>query len=129
MNTDLKSIFLYNLITEYMKGVSIMPKIYDLEYKEYVSRMVVEEGRKPAELARELIISDSALRRWVKEYKEKIGWVEKHAQKKKDQEPVIYKMPTDYEKELKAERKRNEQLERENRILKKSMHVFTENHE
>lgn len=112
-----------------MKGVSIMPKTYDLEYKEYVSRMVVEEGRKPAELARELNISDSALRRWVKEYKEKIGWVEKHVQKKKDQKPVIYKTPTDYEKELKAERKRNEQLERENKILKKAMHVFTENHE
>jgi len=44
MDTDLKSIFLYNLITEYMKGVSIMPKIYDLEYKEYVSRMVVGKG-------------------------------------------------------------------------------------
>jgi len=109
--------------------MSIMPKAYDLEYKEYVGRMVVEEGRKPAELARELNISDSALHRWVKEYKEKVGWVEKHVQKKKDQEPVIYTTPTDYEKELKTERKRNEQLQRENRIFKKAMHVFTENHE
>ena len=50
-------------------------------------------------------------------------------QEKKDQEPVIYKTPTDYEKELKVERKRNEQLERENRILKKTMHIFTENYE
>jgi len=82
MDTDLKPIFLYNLITEHMKGVSIMPKTYELKYKEYVSWMVVEEGWKPTELAREFNISDSALRRWLKEYKEKIGWVKKHVQKK-----------------------------------------------
>lgn len=112
-----------------MKGVSKMAKGYDLEYKEYVSRMVVEEGRKKAELARELGISPNSVRRWVRDYKDKIGWVEKHVQKKKDQETPVYKTPADYEKEIRDIQKKNEQLERENRILKKAMHVFTENHE
>jgi len=106
-----------------------MRKSYDLEYKEYVSRMVVEEDRSVSELSRELSISRSTLSDWVQDYKEKVGWVEKYEKKKKDQEPIVYKTPTDYEKELKAEREKNEQLERENNILKKAMHVFTENHE
>ena len=109
--------------------MSILPKKYDLEYKEYVSRMVVEEGRVQAELVRELGVSDSALRRWVREYKAKVGWVEKHDKKKKAQEPVIYKTPADYEKEAKEKDKIINRLERENQILKKAMHVFTENHE
>lgn len=106
-----------------------MAKVYDLEYKEYVSRMVVEEGRKVTELARELNISRTTLHQWVTDYKEKTGWVEKHQQRKKDQQSKVYKTPTDYEKELKEERKIRELLERENKILKKAMHVFTENHE
>lgn len=106
-----------------------MSKKFDLEYKEYVSRMVVEEGRKSSEIARELNISPSSLYRWVREYKKKIGWVEKHIQLKKDREVVVYKTPTDYEKEIAEIKKKNEQLERENNILKKAMHVFTENHE
>lgn len=106
-----------------------MSKSYDLEYKEYVSRMIVEEDRKVSELARELSISRTTLSGWVQDYKKKVGWVEKYEQKKKGQKPLVYKTPTDYEKELKAERKKNAQLERENKILKKAMHVFTENHE
>lgn len=106
-----------------------MSKRYDLEYKEYVSRMVVEEGRKISELARELDISRSALSTWVKDYKEKVGWVEKYEKKKKEQEPVIYNTPTDWENKYYAERKERERIERENLILKKAMHVFTENHE
>jgi len=106
-----------------------MRKNYDLEYKEYVSRMVVEEDRTVSELSRELSISRSTLSGWVQDYKEKIGWVEKYEQKKKDQEPVVYKTPTDYEKESKEKDKTIERLEKENKILKKAMHVFTENHE
>ncbi len=106
-----------------------MSQNYDLEYKEYVSRMVMEEDRTVSELSRELNISRTTLSGWVQDYKKKVGWFEKHEQKKKDQEPVIYKTPTDYEKEGKEKDKKIERLERENKILKKAMHVFTENHE
>lgn len=106
-----------------------MSQNYDLEYKEYVSRMVMEEDRTVSELFRELNISRTTLSGWVQDYKKKVGWFEKHEQKKKDQEPVIYKTPTDYEKEGKEKDKKIERLERENKILKKAMHVFTENHE
>jgi transposase len=106
-----------------------MSQNYDLEYKEYVSRMVMEEDRTVSELSRELNISRTTLSGWVQDYKKKVGWFEKHEQKKKDQEPVIYKTPTDYEKEGKEKDKKIERLERENKILEKAMHVFTENHE
>lgn len=106
-----------------------MPKTYDLEYREYVSRMVVEEGRKMAELSRELNISKTTITRWVRDYKQKTGWVEKHEQMKKEQQTAVYKTPTDYEKELKEQEKEIRRLSRENQILKKAMHVFTENHE
>ncbi len=106
-----------------------MSKRYDLEFKEYVSRMVLEEGRTVSELSRELNISRTTLSGWLQDYKKKVGWFEEHEQKKKDQEPVVYKTPTDYEKEGKEKDKKIERLEKENRILKKAMHVFTENHE
>jgi len=106
-----------------------MKKTYNLEYKEYVCRMVVEEGRKISELSRELDISRSALTKWVQEYKKDSGWVEKHEQQKKTQEKTIYKTPTDYEKEIKELKKDKEQLSEENQILKKAMHVFTESRE
>lgn len=106
-----------------------MPKTYDLEYKEYVCRMVVEEGRKISELTRELNVSRTTLDKWVKEYKEDNGWVEKHEHQKKEQEKTVYKTPSDYEKELKQKNKENEQLSEENKILKKAMHVFTASRE
>lgn len=106
-----------------------MSKEYDLEYKEYVCRMIVEEKRKKAELARELNISVTTLRRWEKEYEQKKGWVKRHNQKKKEQESPIYKTPADFEKELKEQEKEITRLSRENQILKKAMHVFTESQE
>ena len=106
-----------------------MPKRYSLEYKEYLSRMIVEKGRRMSELAREQEVSPSTLRKWVIAYKDKTGWVEKQAQQQRAQKKAVYKTPTDYEKELKNQAKEIERLSRENQILKKAMHVFTENHE
>lgn len=106
-----------------------MSEVYELEYREYVSRMVVEEGRKMSELSRELNISYSSIHRWVKDYKNNSGWVEKQMKKREKQKTTVYKTPKDYEKEAKEMAKENERLKRENKILKKAMHVFTENHE
>lgn len=106
-----------------------MGKRYELEYKEYVCRMVVEENRKVSELSHELNISDSALYRWVREYKQKNGWYEEQEQSKEKQklkEGKSYKTPTDYKAEVKERDKEIERLTEENAILKKAMHVFTQ---
>lgn len=65
------------------RGVIQMAKRYDLAYKEYVSRMVVDEGQAITVVARNLGISKSTVNLWVKEYKAKKGWVPKHQKERK----------------------------------------------
>lgn len=48
-----------------------MGKHYDKEYKDYVSKLVVEEGRKATDLARELELNYKTLSRWVAAYRMK----------------------------------------------------------
>lgn len=91
-----------------------MGKHLSKEYKEYVAKMVVEEGRKGTDLAYELGVSYSAIMRWVKSYKEK----------KSAQHPG-HMTPSDFEKYKKQLDKEMEALREENEILKKAMHIFT----
>ena len=88
------------------------------EYRDYIVKLVVEEGRKATQLAFELGIGESTIRRWVKEYRD---------QKAAETQGIQYVTPTelkrlenDYEKKLRA-------LEEENAILKKVMHIFAKN--
>jgi transposase len=110
---------LYNLIIN--KGdVFTMGKRYDNEYKEYVAKLVVEEGRVASQVAYELEIPVSSLARWVQNYKKKI-----HAAKN----PTTYITPTELEKLRKEHQKEIDRLKEENEILKKAMHIFTQNQE
>ncbi|ASN05388.1 hypothetical protein CFK40_10375 [Virgibacillus necropolis] len=47
-----------------------MGERYDKEFKLYAVKMVVEDGRKVAEVARELDIVHQTLHKWVNKYKE-----------------------------------------------------------
>lgn len=101
-----------------VKDVFKMSKRNTPEYREYVVKLVVEEGRKATQLAYELGIGESTIRRWVKEYRDR---------KAAETEGIKYVTPTeikrlqnDYEKKLRA-------LEEENAILKKAMHIFAKN--
>jgi transposase len=91
-------------------------KRYDNEFKRYAVKMVVEEGRKVAEVARELDLVHQTLHKWVIKYKE-------------DQEDSFVgsgnlnpKDKAEYEKD-----KRIRDLEEENAILKKAMGIFAKN--
>jgi transposase len=88
------------------------------EYKEYVSKLIVEEGRKASELAYELEISPKTISRWVVAYRTKIN-----AGKNSEN----YITPTELEKLKKQHEKEMQQLKEENEILKKAMHIFTKN--
>lgn len=93
-----------------------MGKHHDQEYKDYVSKLVVEEGRVQREVAYELQIPTGTLSRWVKNYKKK-------TQAGKPTEKYV--TPTEHDKALSQRDKEIQKLKEENEILKKAMHIFT----
>lgn len=100
-----------------------MAKHLDPEYKEYLCRLVVDEGRKVSELAREVDQSPTSLYKWARAYRKK-----KEAGQPafpKEERKVVYKTPKDLENEIKQLQKQLARKEEENEILKKAMHVFT----
>lgn len=93
-----------------------MGKHYDPEYKIQIAKLVVEEGKKATELARDLDIPIGTLRNWINAYKKKKepGFVGSG-----NLAPDV-KVVKDLEKQVRD-------LQEENEILKKAMHVFTKN--
>lgn len=85
------------------------------EYREYVAKMIVEEGRKGTDVAYELQVPYSTISRWVKMYKET----------KNKEESLDYITPSELEKLKKQHEKELQDLKEENEILKKAMHIFT----
>lgn len=93
-----------------------MGKHYDIEYKMQIARLIAEEGKKATELARDLEIPLGTIRNWVAAYKSKkengfigSGNLSSDTQSIKDLEKQI------------------RDLQEENEILKKAMHIFTKN--
>ncbi len=93
-----------------LEDVSTMNKRPTPEYRAYVVKLVVEEGRKATQLAFELGIGESTIRRWVKEYRE---------QKAAETQGIQYVTPTEFKRMQNDYDKRLRALEEENAILKK----------
>lgn len=93
--------------------MSRMVKRYDKEFKVYAVKLVVEDGRKATEVARELDLVPQTLHKWVARYKEEQedSFVGSGNRSPKDQ--------VEYEKD-----KRIRDLEEEVAILKKAMGIF-----
>lgn len=96
-----------------------MSKHHSNEYREFVAKMVVDEGRKATDVAYELDISYASIMRWVKNYKEK---------KVAKQSPE-YITPSELDTLKKQHEKELKALREENEILKKAMHIFTKKQE
>ena len=92
-----------------------MSRKFDEDFKEYISKLVVEEGKKVTEVGSELDISNKSIYRWVKKYREKLAFKEKESN---------YKTPSEYEKREKELLERLRELEEENAIIKKAAHIF-----
>lgn len=92
-----------------------MAKHYDHDYREYVAKLVVEDGRSAREIAYELEIAKSTVGRWVASYREKLN--EGNNAKYQTQNELA-RIQKEQEKEIKR-------LKEENEILKKAMHIFT----
>lgn len=104
---------LYNTPNNLLIGVSKMKRRqYDKEFKLDAVKMV-EEGKRIAEVARELSLAEQTLNKWVKKYREdkNNAFVGSGNQKPED------KAIRDLEKRLRD-------LEEENAILKKAMAIF-----
>ena len=89
-------------------------RTYDKEFKREAVRLVIEEGRKAAEVERNLGIGRSTVGRWVREMSE-------------DPEYTFpgkgrLKTPDDEMRKLQRE---NERLRRERDILKKAVAIFS----
>jgi transposase len=93
-----------------------MGKHFDLEYKIQIAQMVVEDGKKATQLARDLDIPVGTIRNWVDAYKKKRqkGFVGS------GNTPPELKPYNDLQKE-------NTDLKQEVEILKKALHIFTKN--
>ena len=95
-----------------------MGKHFDQEYKDYVSKLVVDEGRKASDVARELEISHKTISGWVSVYRTKSNTGKINE---------TYIPPTELEKLKKQHEKELAEAREEIEILKKAMHIFTKN--
>jgi transposase len=93
-----------------------MGKHRDSQFKEYVSKLIVEDHRMVTEVAHELEISSSTIKGWVSDYRKK---------KKKGSNQETYLTPSEVETLQKQHEKELNKLREENEILKKAMHIFT----
>lgn len=55
------------------RSSSVSKKPYELEYKDVICRLVIDDGRVVAELSRELNIPKATNFCWLRSYKEKNG--------------------------------------------------------
>lgn len=96
--------------------MSKMAKHYDNEFKLYAVKLVVEDGRKVAEVARELDLVHQTLHKWIGKYKEDQtdSFVGSGNMRTHDK--------AEYQKD-----KRIRDLEEEIAILKKAMGIFAKN--
>lgn len=94
-------------------------KHYDEGFKRYVAKLVVDDGRRMADIERELGISYPSLQRWVNAYRQ-----EEDEKKKASQEELL--TASEYKAKLEASEAARKAAEEENDILKKAMHIFTE---
>lgn len=94
-------------------------KKYPTEFKEYVCKMIVLDGRKIVDVSNELQISYDTLQKWVASYRKRQLEAEKDRQNR-------LLTASEYKELYEAERLRKLELEEENAILKKAMHIFTQ---
>ena len=95
-----------------------MSRKYDSDFKEYIVKLVVEEGRKQIEVSREMDVPFKTMNRWVTNYKKKLN---------AEQNNVEYLTPSEQLQRDREYEKQIKDLQEENEILKKAMHIFAKN--
>jgi transposase len=94
-------------------------KKYPKEFKEYVSKLVVRDGKRITDVSKELNIPYDTLQKWVSSYRHKL-----QAEDRARQNQLL--TASEYKELYEAERLKRLEIEEENSILKKAMHIFTQ---
>lgn len=97
-------------------------KNYSAEFREYVTKMIVLDGHKQTELSDKLDIPYGTLKRWIQAYRKK----QKEAEKEEQNQLLT---ASEYKVLYEKERQNRLEMEEENEILKKAMHIFTQEKE
>ncbi|GAA0438720.1 hypothetical protein GCM10008983_14520 [Lentibacillus halophilus] len=95
---------------------------YSVEFSEYVTKMVVLDGHKMTDISQKLDIPYGTLKRWVQSYRRK----QREAEKENQNQLLT---ATEYKELYEQERQGRIDMEEENEILKKAMHIFTQEKE
>ncbi len=87
---------------------------FNIEYKKEIIKLVRERGNKVSEVAKDIGVSETTIRNWVKKYSE-YG---------EEAFPGRGKLRTE-DAEIREMKKKLKDLEEENAILKKAMGIFS----
>lgn len=93
-------------------------RTYSKEFREYVTKLVVLDGRKIVDTCQELNIPYDTLQKWVASYRNK----QKEEENLRQSQLLT---ASEYKDLYEEERRRKLELEEEVAILKKAMHIFT----
>ncbi|QHJ70619.1 transposase [Planococcus halotolerans] len=87
------------------------------EFREYVAKLIVDDGRKATQLAYEMELNEKSIRRWAADYRKK-----KERLANPDSERLMSN--SDLQKQLADTERRLKERDEEVEILKKAMRVF-----
>ena len=102
-----------------MDNLATNQKKYSIEFKEYVSKLIVQDGKKMVDISKELKIPYDTLQKWVSSYRKKQQEAEKARQNR-------LLTASEYKELYEAELAKRLEIEEEVTILKKAMHIFTQ---
>lgn len=92
-------------------------RTYSKEFKEFMAKQVILDGKKMVDIARDNDIAYASLKRWVSALRE-----ERRLSEKERQENLY--TATEYKAMFEEERRRREEAQEELEILKKALHIF-----
>lgn len=95
-----------------------MSKRIDDDLKKHLVKMVLEEGKRQTDISREMGVPLSSLRRWVRERRLEV---------QSERDGVEYLTPSEQTKRQRDLETQIRELQEENEILKKAMHIFSRN--
>lgn len=94
-------------------------KRYSSEFKEYVCKMIVQDGRKNIDISKELSIPYDTLAKWLSAYKKKMQEAEQNRQ-------AQLRTAGEYKEMYEETNQQLLEAQEEIEILKKAMHIFTQ---
>jgi transposase len=92
-------------------------KKYPKEFKEYVAKMIVLDGKKLIDISKELQVPYDTLQKWVSKFRK----IQQEAENLRQGQLLT---ASEYKELYEAERLKRLEIEEENSILKKAMHIF-----